>query len=357
MRQEDMIEPPEQRSLNQQLIEACRVGFMGHAMDLIAQGAQVNARAEDENLPQNLCDTPLLIAAKSNSTELASALLSGGANVNVTGRNGRTPLHEAAVSNALEALEVLLKHGAHVDAQDTDHKTPLVLSIENSNPGALEALLAHGADVHRRHPKTQQTPLHEAVRLEFQGRIHIALLEHGSDVNAVDAEGCTPLHRAVQSGGIQSVRQMLEAGAHVNALNGEEQTALDIAVGMKRHPGKTVLPQSSTQEWRVLLLVAHGADTRNLDVEKHPMFHGLPALHAAVKIGSEKRVFDLLKNGADAEAVHRGKTARDCVPHRDSVTAQLGEYPAIRALLDARHAQAAIDKTMKNAQSISPNHG
>jgi ankyrin repeat protein len=70
------------------------------------------------------------------------------------------------------------------------------------------------------------TALHEAAR---SGRADIAelLLEHGSDINAIELEGDTPLHTAVKWGGHEDVVKVLIAHkADVNAGDKDGKTPL-----------------------------------------------------------------------------------------------------------------------------------
>jgi ankyrin repeat protein len=52
------------------------------------------------------------------------------------------------------------------------------------------------------------------------------LLDSGSDVNAVDSNGWTALHRAADGGHDESVQLLLERGANVNAKTPDGQTPL-----------------------------------------------------------------------------------------------------------------------------------
>lgn len=58
-----------------------------------------------------------------------------------------------------------------------------------------------------------------------------AALAEGVDVNATDAEGCTPLHWSVILGGVSCVHVLIKAGADVNAKDCKGNTPLIDAIG------------------------------------------------------------------------------------------------------------------------------
>ena len=89
--------------------------------------------------------------------------------------------------------------------------------------------------------------IHDAAGL---GKIE-ALKQHlaaGTDVNAKDYKGMTPLHRAAWNGHKEIVELLISKGADVNVKNDGDETALDWAVAwdkpeiaalLRKHGGKT----------------------------------------------------------------------------------------------------------------------
>ena len=73
-------------------------------------------------------------------------------------------------------------------------------------------------------------PLHSAIanrRIEITRR----LLEHGADVNAMQADDFTPLHEAAQNGLLDVTQWLLERGVKVNprlSSNGKTPLALTL---------------------------------------------------------------------------------------------------------------------------------
>jgi len=67
-------------------------------------------------------------ALGAGNTNVASVLLSHGANVNAKDGEGKTPLHFAAQQGTSRAVEFLLKNGADANAKDNKGVTPLSLT-------------------------------------------------------------------------------------------------------------------------------------------------------------------------------------------------------------------------------------
>jgi len=73
------------------------------------------------------------------------------------------------------------------------------------------------------------TPLHYAVDMESADVVKI-LIEHGADVNTQDNSGRTPLHIATASNYDRMIRLLIRHGADVCIKNASGETPLDIAI-------------------------------------------------------------------------------------------------------------------------------
>ena len=118
------------------------------------------------------------------------------------------------------------------------------------------------------------------------------LLKKGAKGHAVEADGTTALHWAVQLDDINLVRALLAAGAQVRAANRYGVTPLELAAVNGSAP-------------MVELLLKAGADPKAASGE------GESVLMAAARTGEPETLRVLLKAGADPNAVERkfGETA------------------------------------------------
>ena len=134
---------------------------------------------------------------------------------------------------------------------------PPDISIHKAaNTGNIEAVkqhLAAGTDVNAK-DSNGMTPLHHAA---YQGHIHVVelLIDNGADVNAKDDGGWVPLSRAAMRAGISGYRGhkeivelLIAKGADVNMKDEDGKTPLDYAIGrnqpesvdlLRKHGGKT----------------------------------------------------------------------------------------------------------------------
>jgi ankyrin repeat protein len=131
--------------MSEQLHEAVRAGEVARARELIAAGADANAR-------DSYGATPLMNAARGGNVEMVSALLAAGADVNAVDELGWSAVHKAVYNSDLDrgfpkVVEVLAKAGGDVNARIGYGIRPLMLAAGYGEAGVCEALLANGADI------------------------------------------------------------------------------------------------------------------------------------------------------------------------------------------------------------------
>jgi ankyrin repeat protein len=251
------------------LLFAARWGQVESAHHLLAAGADANDVGPDGA-------SALLIAVHSGHRDLARLLLERDANPNASAA-GYTPLHAAVLTGDLPTVEMLLQLGGRPNAQVTlatkvtrngqvlmlgEHllgATPLALAAKFAEVDIMAVLAGAGGD-----PilplKNGWTPVmlaagaswrygvwdrrdraiakHPVFRAEhFDGAAALAAVTLAAElgvavdadvVAAVDADGNTALHHAVDKGFDPVVEFLVRNGALIDARNSRGQTPLAI---------------------------------------------------------------------------------------------------------------------------------
>jgi uncharacterized protein len=252
---------------------AARQGCLSGAELLLKAGARINAKN-----PNGF--SPILLAIINAHYDVAAYLVAQGADVNITDEVGRTPLYAAVdmhtlpdsnlpwpteLNNkltSLDLIQVLLAHGANVNAQLlkqqpyrskvdrgadtmlTTGATPLLRAAKAGDVEVIRILLAKGADA-KLSTKVGMTAIMAAAGLgtkeedttgrkktEAEAIASIKLcLDAGADVNAVNNQGDTALHGAAQKGSDQVVQFLADHGAKLDLKDKRGRTPLDAANG------------------------------------------------------------------------------------------------------------------------------
>ncbi|WP_246090081.1 ankyrin repeat domain-containing protein [Nonomuraea deserti] len=125
----------------EQLYRAALNGDSETVGKLLAGGADPNTPSEGEE--EGL---PLCAAAAWDRTEVATTLLTAGAEVDGRETGGWTALLWAAANGHAATVRVLIEAGAEVDATNDDGDTPLSLAARRGALGVVQVLLEAGAD-------------------------------------------------------------------------------------------------------------------------------------------------------------------------------------------------------------------
>lgn len=214
-----------------QLVEAIKGGAVELVKELIAQGADVNAKHEDKEGYSNR--TPLMYAAMGGHLEIVKLLLAAGADHKAKDRfimpsegGGETPLHHAIDGKHYEIVQVLIKAGAKVNAK-SGSETILMAAVSKGDAKMVQVLLENGADPSA--GKGAFTPLSRAM-LDMNAAMAELLLRAGADANYQDPHfGHTYLMDAAKHGKIAIIQALLDAKATVDTRDHLGRAALMVA--------------------------------------------------------------------------------------------------------------------------------
>ncbi|KAF5698322.1 ankyrin protein 3 [Fusarium globosum] len=260
------------------------------------------------------------LAVEKGNNKVVNLLLQKGADVDTKNRWKETPLHLAAEMEGSEAtMEALLRSGADIEARDHANRTPLMLAVIKASINEIGFLIRQGADATAQDNKGI-TCLHAAVRrntatleivrllLENEAKadartksgstclhslaqraeaipstcdIIQLVTSRGTDINAMDNTGHTPLHDVTRYGDVETLSTFTDQpGMDLNARNHLGMTPLHVAA-----------TRISSARKRLAILIGKGADINALDNQSRT------PLDVAREIGDVEVIQLLIENG------------------------------------------------------------
>lgn len=313
---------------------------------LITHGADVNVQSTirvwertilNEPRPQILNRggfTALHYAGREGCTECISALVSAGANLDAHDPERVTPLNIALINQHYDTAAALIAAGADVDKWDLYGRSPLFNAIDlNTLPtGGRSDIpsndITTGYDIAVMLVERGANP---NIQLKLVPPLREAIYDRGSD--KVLTTGATALMRAVKGGDLESTRLLLAHGAQPDLPNKEGQTPMMIVAGIGHTSSPTRGAYRTQQESieAIRQLLDAGADINALsgdpalpagivvedyqrDKTPHPanegevVIHGQTALHGAAKQGWTEVARFLIENGAQQQVIDKAGT-------------------------------------------------
>ncbi|GKZ25079.1 hypothetical protein AbraIFM66951_005286 [Aspergillus brasiliensis] len=233
--------------------------------------------------------------------------------------SGWSAIHIAADSESVEMVDWLLSKGAFVSVTTLGLPHPgrtalhLAASKRSENgPKMVRSLLRAGASPATVTKQGGNTPLHYAIESRSVETVK-ALLDKGADPNVASSSGATPLHKCAAIPGLEGIVQvLLDHGADPNkkASIGAVSAARGLSnlrntrdlwqsyyTANSGHTALHIATEAKNTEQTVKTLLEHGADSNSRDSA------GRSPLHiAVVKMQPEAMTKMLIEHGSDPNA-------------------------------------------------------
>ncbi|MEJ5091251.1 hypothetical protein GEO21_14510 [Sphingobacterium faecium] len=165
--------------------------------------------------------SPLLLACYFHKPQIIRVLLQHNQGLNI---------HEAVAAGLNNYIEAMINQlPSVVDEISTHGYSALALATHFNKEDTVRILLTHRAnpDIPTQNEESLY-PLQIAL-LNKNNAISKLIIEAGADVNSMPGNGQTALHLAAQQGNIELIVLLLENGARIELKNVNNKTASDLA--------------------------------------------------------------------------------------------------------------------------------
>ncbi|MBL8711929.1 MAG: ankyrin repeat domain-containing protein [Alphaproteobacteria bacterium] len=210
-------------NLDRQLLRAAEFGETAKIIDLLAQGANINARHTNN-------DTPLHLAAREGYLETVKLLIEKKADTTLVNNFQRTALMESVREHQDEQINlVLINAGTPVNQQDGKGRTVAYFAAQDGLTLTTKALGDAGADFSLT-GEDGVTPLIWATRLPGKhDTIDIITQYPTAGLDAQDEQGRTALMEAAVKNDQKLVDKYIGLNANVMRYDNDQKRARDLA--------------------------------------------------------------------------------------------------------------------------------
>ncbi len=195
--------------------DAARAGDLAAVRALLKNGADVN-EAQGDGM------TALHFAAQRGDADLASLLLTAGANPRAMTRLGAyTPLHLASLAGHARVVAALIAAGASVDVPTATGATPLLLAARSGSTDTVMRLVENGAAIDAMEAAHGQTALMVAAGLDRADVVKLLLARGANATVASKVVDLNALTMAVEADPLQGqIRQNVPSEAERRQVPG-----------------------------------------------------------------------------------------------------------------------------------------
>ncbi|WP_413532806.1 ankyrin repeat domain-containing protein [Empedobacter brevis] len=179
-------------------------------------------------------NTALIIASGGKNVELIQTLLAKVNNINTVNKNGESALTRAVASGSPEIVALLLEKGAKANIVDKEGNNLAYYWFNSFRPNdnafaEKQALLTNAKVDFKARQSKGATLLHIAVD---KGNLNLVkkAIELGVNINAIDEDGNTALHKAALIAKDDAIlKTLVAAGAKKDIKTEFDETAYDLA--------------------------------------------------------------------------------------------------------------------------------
>ncbi|ESO82392.1 hypothetical protein LOTGIDRAFT_134675, partial [Lottia gigantea] len=265
---------------------------------LIQHGADIHSEEYTDG------DTPLMCVVKKifPIDILMNYCLERGADVNLRNKKGQTLLMIVAANNKIQIFQQLIDAGADVNIRSQDGRTALQF-LDPYNLLIVDILVEAGCDVNVKCLENGETILSAAIMMKAThsptSDIVAKLITAGSNVNASDVYGYTPLMQAAFCKDLDSIRLLIQHGADLKHKDMDGNTLINHCL-QNENKGKSAKDiLDDTFEY----LVSNGLDIHHIGKNNRNILHLLPQ--------SGTKIFYKIKHHCDEADVNQQDTDGD----------------------------------------------
>nr|KAI8750038.1 transient receptor potential cation channel subfamily A member 1-like [Biomphalaria glabrata] len=160
------------------------------------------------NAKNKMGKTALHLAAHNGHSEVVDTLISFNADLSLQDRDGNTALHLAVISANAQIVSMLLQRGAYPKARNHRNMMAVHVAAELNNVEVIKTLLDNGVDPSWR-GENGMTALHYAAA-KNNGEAVSIMMENGAQPNVKDDRGYFAIHTAARCGASDAIKAILD---------------------------------------------------------------------------------------------------------------------------------------------------